>query len=264
VSQPVEPARPASAGATSGATFADHFSAHAAEYAAFRPKYPVALFHWLAMVAPGTQQAWDAGTGNGQVAMGLVTRFARVVASDASAEQVANAVRHPRITYEVTSYQTGIAAGTAQLVTVGQAIHWFDLDPFLAEVRRVLQPGGVLAAFAYGHSRVSPEVDEFVRQHHDVTLGRYWPPPHRLIHDGYRSLALPIDELLPPPLEIREEWTVLQYIGFLRTWSATQRYLREHGPEGIALFEAGLRERWGAVERRPVSWPLVIRAGEVR
>lgn len=250
--------------ATSDAAFSDHFSAHAAEYAAFRPKYPVALFHWLAMVAPGTQQAWDAGTGNGQVALGLVTRFARVVATDASAEQVANATRHPRVTYAVTSYESGIADGTAQLVTVGQAIHWFDLGAFMREVCRVLQPGGVLAAFAYGHSRVSPEVDEIVRHHHDVTLGRYWPPEHRLIHDGYRSLALPIDELLPPPLEIREDWSLQQYIGFLRTWSATQRFLRDNGPEAIALFEAGLRDRWGSAETRPVCWPLVIRAGEVR
>lgn len=244
--------------------FADHFSAHAAAYAAYRPRYPVALFHWLAVVAPGTQLAWDAGTGNGQVAHGLVTRFARVVATDASAEQVANAPPHPRITYEVTRYDTSILGGTAQLVTVGQALHWFDMPSFVREVRRVLQPGGVLAAFAYAHSRVSPDVDELVRYHHDVTLGPCWPREHHLIHEGYGSLALPIDELVPPPLELRESWSLEQYIGFLRTWSATQRFLRTRGPDPIASFEVALAERWGEVPRRDVYWPMVIRAGEVR
>lgn len=261
---PVQPLRVEPAPAAQPSEFADHFSAHAAAYAEFRPKYPAALFHWFAVVAPGTQQAWDVGTGNGQVAHGLATRFARVVATDASAEQVANAPRHPRISYAVTSYDSGIAQGTAQLVTVGQALHWFDLKPFLREVRRVLQPGGVLAAFAYGHNRIVPEIDEIVRYHHDVTLGPFWPREHALIYQGYASLALPIDELVPPPLEMREEWTLAQFIGFLRTWSATQRFIRTRGEEPILAFEAEMRARWGALPRRTVCWPLVIRAGEVR
>lgn len=244
--------------------FADHFSGHAAAYAEFRPRYPAALFHWLAVVSPGTQQAWDVGTGNGQVAHGLVTRFARVHATDASAEQVANALPHPRVTYAVTRYESGLADGTVQLVTVGQALHWFDLGAFIPEVRRVLQTGGVLAAFAYGHNRVSPEVDELVRYHHDVTLGPFWPREHHLIHEGYRSVALPIDELPPPPLELAEHWSLAQFTGFLRTWSATQRFLRVRGDEAITAFEAELGARWGAAPVRTVSWPLVIRAGEIR
>jgi SAM-dependent methyltransferase len=248
-----------SAGAGPG--FADHFSAHAAQYAAFRPRYPAALFQWLGGIAPGTEQAWDAGTGNGQVAQGLVTRFARVTATDASAEQIANAPPHPRITYRVSRYDSGVPDAGAQLVTVGQALHWFDLPAFLGEVRRILQPGGVLAAFAYGHNRVAPEVDPLVRHHHTVTLGRYWPREHLLIHDGYRSLALPIAELVAPPLEMREDWVLEQYIGFLRTWSATQRMIAAEGEAPVLAFESALREAWGAGERRTVSWPLVVRAG---
>lgn len=244
--------------------FAVHFSAHAAEYAAYRPRYPVALFHWLSDLGPGTQLAWDAGTGNGQVAHGLVTRFARVVATDVSAEQIANAPPHARITYRVTSGESGIATGTAQLVTVGQALHWFDLPAFSNEVRRVLQPSGVLAAFAYGHNRVSPEIDAIVRHYHDVTVGPFWPREHHMIHEGYRSMELPIDEIVPPPLEMREAWTLERFIGFLRTWSATQRSITARGDAHVLEFESALRERWGAVPRRSVSWPMVIRAGEVR
>jgi SAM-dependent methyltransferase len=242
-------------------TFADHFSGHAAQYAAYRPRYPAGLFDWLASVAPGRELAWDVGTGSGQVAHGLVTRFARVVATDPSSKQIEQAAPHPRIRYDITTYSSGLLEQSAQLVAVGQAIHWFDLEPFFAEARRVLQPRGVVAAFAYAHSRVEPEVDRWVREYHDVTLAGYWAPEHLLIHGGYRTLAMPIDELAAPAFELVEQWTLARYLGFLRTWSSVQRLIADGGEAKVLAFEEGLRERWGAVKVRPVLWPLVMRAG---
>ncbi len=246
------------------AAFADHFSAHAGLYQKHRPRYPVALFHWLAVVAPGTALAWDAGTGNGQVATGLVTRFSRVHATDASPQQIAEALRHARIEYRVATYETALADHSVQLVTVGQALHWFDLTAFCREARRVLQPGGVLAAFAYQHSAITAEIDAVVRHHHDVTLGPYWPPEREHVVDGYRSLALPIDELVAPPFEMHEDWSLASFLGYLRSWSATQRYLAQRGDEAILRFERDLTAAWGAAPRRSVRWPLVVRAGEIR
>jgi SAM-dependent methyltransferase len=244
--------------------FADHFSAHAATYATYRPRYPLALFHWLAVVAPGTTQAWDAGTGNGQVAQGLITRFARVRATDASAEQIANAIPHPRISYGVAQYESELPAASTQLVSVGQALHWFDATAFCKEARRVLQPGGILAAFAYVHSTITPEIDLVVRHHHGVTLGHFWPKEHHLIHEEYRSIPLPIDELPAPPFEMIEDWSLKQYIGFLRSWSGTQRLIAARGEEPILAFERTLAEAWGSVARRTVRWPMFMRAGEIR
>lgn len=244
--------------------FADHFSSHAAVYQAFRPRYPVALFHWLAVIAPGTGVAWDVATGNGQVASGLVTRFARVVATDASAEQIALAEPHHRITYRAAQYESGLAAGEAHLVTIGQALHWVDPPVLCKEARRVLQTGGVFAAFGYLHSRVSAEVDLLVRHHHDITLGHYWPAGRDLLMDEYRAIALPIDELVAPPLEMQEEWSLAQYTGYLRSWSATQRLIAARGEEPVRHFEETLREAWGPLPRRSVRWPLFIRAGEMR
>ena len=244
--------------------YADHFSAHAAAYAQYRPRYPAALFHWLAVVAPGTTQAWDAGTGNGQVALGLVSRFAQVRATDASAEQVAQATPHSRVTYAVAQYESGLPDRSTDLVTAGQALHWFDADAFAREARRILRPGGVLAAFGYKYSRVTPDVDALVRHHLEVTLGQYWPPEHRLVNDAYRAIALPIDELVPPPLELREDWTLGQYIGFLRTWSGTRRFIAARGEEPILAFERALGEAWSDGSRRAVRWELFVRAGEIR
>lgn len=245
----------------SESTFADHFSGHASEYAAFRPRYPSALFDWMTSVAPGTELAWDVGTGNGQVAHGLVTRFARVLATDPSSAQISLAEPHPRIKYAVTTFASGLADASAQLVAVGQALHWFDLTPFFAEARRVLQPRGVVAAFAYAHSRVTPEVDRWVREYHDVTLKEFWAPEHLLIHDGYRSLPLPLNEFVVPSFELCEQWTLAQYTGFLRTWSSVQRLIAMHGDAEVLAFESGLAERWGDARVRDVLWPLVLRAG---
>ncbi len=241
--------------------FAALFSGHAAAYAAFRPRYPVALYDWLSREAPGTALAWDAGTGNGQVAVGLATRFARVVATDPSAEQLAQAEPHPRVRYAQGRYEPPVPDGIVQLITVGQALHWFDLPAFIAGARRVLTPGGLIAAFAYAHSQVSSAVDQVVRHYHDVTVGPYWAPEHHLIHDGYRTLEFPIAELDAPAFEIAEEWTLAQYAGFLRTWSSVQRLIRAEGDGKVTAFEQGLAEAWGAEPRRTVRWPLVMRVG---
>lgn len=241
--------------------FAALFSGHAAAYASYRPRYPLALYDWLARVAPGTAFAWDAGTGNGQVAVGLATRFARVVATDPSAEQLAQAEPHPRVAYAQGRYEPPVPDGMVQLITAGQAMHWFDMPAFIASARRVLAPGGLIAAFAYAHSEVSPVVDPVVRHYHDLTVGAYWAPEHHLIHAGYRTLDLPIAELEAPQFEIAEEWTLAQYAGFLRTWSSTQRLIRAEGEEKVAAFERELASAWGTEQTRTVRWPIIIRVG---
>ena len=143
--------------------FSDHFSARAADYASSRPRYPSALFAWLATIAPRRTLAWDCGTGNGQAATALARRFARVIATDASAEQIANAAPNPRVIYRVAaSERSGLPGGCADVVTVAQALHWFDLPRFWDEARRVLRADGVVAAWCYGLATVDPAVDDAV------------------------------------------------------------------------------------------------------
>lgn len=244
--------------------FAHLFSGHAATYAACRPTYPTALYDWLAGVVRGHRQAWDVGTGNGQVAMALAARFERVMATDPSAAQLAAAPPHERVSYRETTYDSALPDGSVDLVTVGQALHWFALSPFFTEVRRVLAPGGVFAAFAYVHSRVTPEVDAVTMYYHDVTCAAHWAPEHHLIREGYRSMPLPIDEVQVPPFEIRSAMAVEQYLGFHRSWSATQRLLQAGGEADVLRFEAAVRDAWGAVGARDVVWPMFVRAGTLR
>lgn len=244
-----------------GRHFAHLFSGHASTYAAFRPTYPTSLFDWLVRMAPGRAQAWDVGTGNGQVAIALATRFDAVLATDPSDAQLAAAAPHARVTYRRATYYSGLTASSVQLVTVGQALHWFDLDAFFAELRRVLVPGGFFAAFAYVHSEVSSAVDAVTRQYHDITCAAHWAPEHHLIRAGYRSMSLPIAEVEAPPFEIRSAMSLEQYLGFHRSWSATQRLLKAGGEPDVLAFERAVADAWGDVPTREVVWPMFVRAG---
>lgn len=245
--------------------FQNLFGPQAAKYIASRPRYPRPLFHYLAVTTGGTQLAWDCATGNGQAAAGLAERFARVVATDASADMVTNAIPHPRVTYRVAKYDSELPDHSANLVTVAQALHWLDIDPLIREARRVLVPGGVLAAWCYRLCRIEPRIDEVVDLFYSVTLGSFWPHERRHVEDGYRSIALPLEELVPPPIEMTEEWTMQQFTSFVRTWSAVTKCVAARGEEPVRAFEEALRERWGMpMIRRKVRWPLHFRIGHLR
>src|SRR4051812_21161616 len=98
------------------AEFKDHFSTGSAGYASHRPTYPAALTGWLADHSPGTSPAWDCGCGTGQLSTLLGERFERVVATDASAEQIRNARAHPHVEYRTEPAESStLDSGSADL-----------------------------------------------------------------------------------------------------------------------------------------------------
>ena len=147
----------------SGSPFKDHFSGHARHYAAHRPGYPAELFDFLAAECRARDLAWDCATGNGQAARSLASRFRRVVATDASAEQIASAEPAEGVDFYVAPAEaSALPAGSVDLVTVAQALHWFNIERFFEEADRVLKPGGLLACWSYHHCRVEPAIDELI------------------------------------------------------------------------------------------------------
>ena len=235
--------------------FPDHFSGHASEYATFRPQYPEALYEFLADHCQQNDAAWDCATGNGQAALSLARHFKKIFATDASTEQIASAEPNQQISYSIAPAESsGIEDASVDLVTIAQALHWFDIDAFFAEVTRVLKQGGLLAAWSYEASSVSDEVDLVFAAIFDE-VEDYWPPQREIVMNNYRDIVFPWPELEVPAVAMTESWVVEQMLGYLRTWSATRRYQNHRGNDPIARHEKALRRAWGS-GARIVSWPL--------
>ena len=242
--------------------FEDHFSAIAARYAEFRPRYPEALFDWLARVAPGHALAWDSGTGSGQAAVGLASRFERVVATDASAEQLAHAEAHPRILYRLArETASGLDDRSCDLVSVAQALHWFDIPAFFAEARRVLVPGGVIAAWTYVEPALEDRGLDGIFQRLAGLLRPSWPRERAIAESGYRQVPFPFTEIAAPTLELEMHPTLEELAGYVRTWSATRRFVASTGTDPVAALERELTPLWPSGSRRRLRFPLFIRAG---
>ena len=246
--------------------FKDHFSTHAAGYAAHRPTYPPALIDFLAAAAPGRGLALDCGCGTGQLSVLLTAHFDRVIATDASAQQIANATPHEAVEYRTApAERSGLSAASADLITVAQAAHWLDLDAFYAEVRRVAHSRAILALITYGVLHVTGDAANAVVQHfyHDV-IGPYWPPERRHVEDGYRSLPFPFEEIETPALAIEVSWSLRDLVGYTETWSAVKAAEKAVGRQPIDDFQMALARVWGDPKmRKGVSWPLSLRAGRL-
>jgi SAM-dependent methyltransferase len=234
-------------------------------YARFRPEYPRELAAYLASAAPDNRLAVDVGCGNGQLTQLLAPYFDRVIGLDPSADQIANAVPNARIHYECApAERLPVPDASASLVTAAQAAHWFDLPAFYREVRRIAVPGAVVALVSYGVLNLEPALDRRFQAFYRDEIGPYWPPERKLVDTAYATIAFPFEELTPPPLEIRLDWHLSEFIGYVLTWSAT-RSAREAGKDALLMaFFDDLAALWGDPDvRRPVSWPINMRIGHV-
>jgi SAM-dependent methyltransferase len=252
--------------AQSGLRAARLFSRVAEDHAQFRPGYPVALLDYLASIAPHRQLAWDCGCGSGRATQGLAERFVSVVGTDLSETQIALATPARDVCYRVApAHDSGITAGTVDLVTVAQALHWFELDLFYAEVKRVLVPGGVLAVWSYGalgsdDDEITALLDEFRTR----IVGPYWPQERRHVDNGYADLPFPFEEIVGAETAFKLEisWNLPQLLGYLRSWTASEVYRQEHHRDPVLLLAARMVHLWGdAYRQHRIHWALSLRVG---
>ncbi len=246
-------------------TFKDHFSIQAADYAKYRPYYPPALFEYLASIAPAKKIAWDCGTGSGQAALGLAPHFELVIATDPSEKQIRNAVLHEKIKYVVApAEETDIAPQSVDLIMVAQALHWFDHEKFYAEVRRVSQPRGIIAVSMYNLLYSEPKITAIVNEFYFDIVGPYWPPERKHIESEYRTIPFPFAEIKPPPFSLETQWNLGELLGYLNTWSATQRFISQNGFNPLEKSVDRLASVWGDPEsKKRIEWPLHLRVGKV-
>lgn len=239
------------------------FGQSSAQYAKHRPQYPPELFVYLSEWAARHGDAWDCATGNGQAAVALARHFAHVEATDLSVEQIEHSLPHPNVRYSVSpAERTPFAKASFDLVTVAQAVHWFNLPGFYAEVARVLKPNGVLAVWGYGFLCITPEIDAAIARALLKPIDRFWADGNRLVMAGYRDLVLPFTVITKvPALAMQVEWSLAQLLAYFRTWSAVKRYATELGADPVAALEAELTPLWGELEEtKLVQMPVFLKA----
>ncbi|MEP4534506.1 MAG: class I SAM-dependent methyltransferase [Cyclobacteriaceae bacterium] len=223
----------------------DLFSKQATAYAKYRPTYPDALYDFIYSHCDKFDVAWDCATGNGQVAAVLAKRFQKVIATDISQQQLSNAETHNTIEYSVgRAEQTNFPDATFDLITVGQAIHWFDHERFFKEIDRVLRPGGILAFWGYGLIRFNNQIDQIIDHFYRGIIGQYWDDERKHIELSYRSIKIPFQEIDCPPLAISSTHTLESLIGYLNSWSSVQKFKEVNQSNPIELIEMDLRLAW--------------------
>ena len=244
-------------------TSKDLFSQHAHLYAAFRPDYPKELYDFIFAHVHDFSTAWDCATGNGQAAKELASRFKQVYATDISEKQMSNGYQTPNIKYSVSgAEQASFPDSSFDLITVAQAVHWFKLDRFYAEVDRVAKENSVLAIWGYGLLSVNPEFDRKLQKFYKEIVGPYWDPERKLIDESYQTIPFPFREILPPVFSFTKNWDIQQMQGYLSTWSAVQKYIKATGRDPLPDFISDCQGTFG-VGLQTVEFPLFIRLGIV-
>ncbi len=244
--------------------FKDNFSHQSESYARYRPGYPTELFEYLSSIAENNDLAWDCGTGNGQAAISLVNYFKKVVATDPSAEQVKNAMPHERIEYKIEKAEhTSLPDHSVDLITIAQALHWFDFSAFYSEAKRVLKKKGIIAAWAYQLPMVNESIDKIISHLHFDVLGDYWLPENKLILEDYATIPFPFQEMDAPVFKIQKQLSLQELLGHLNSWSAVQRYIRENGIDPVSTIHRELSSEWGTEEnKKEVTWRMIMKVGK--
>ncbi|EMF82218.1 methyltransferase domain protein [Leptospira weilii serovar Topaz str. LT2116] len=244
--------------------FKDHFSSHSFSYSEFRPGYPLELFLYLKNLVPNAKIVWDCGTGTGQAAVSLAATFEKVIATDPSTNQISSAEPRKNVEYRICKAEDStLENDEVDLITVAQAFHWFNFESFYKEAIRVGRKNGILAIWGYDLHRISPEIDNIVDKLYRVIVGSYWPPERKYVEEKYKTIPFPFEEIIPPSFSMKEEWTVDQILGYLRTWSSVRKYIQKNESDPVLLVETEIRNFWGKAQTKIVEWPLFLKIGKL-
>lgn len=236
----------------------DNFSSQSASYEKYRPDYPPGLYDRIFGHVKNFDHAWDCATGNGQAAKQLATAFKRVEATDISLRQLENAHQAPNIHYHNCPAESTIFNDNQfDLVTVAQALHWFDFDRFFKEVKRVLKPSGVLAVWTYDLLTISPEIDALIADFYRNIVGPYWDEERRYVDNQYQEIDFPFQRVLKNSLYIYKHWSLTTLTGYIQTWSSVEKYKKINRKNPVADLQSRLSQVWTESKRR-ITFPITL------
>jgi SAM-dependent methyltransferase len=247
------------------AAFKDYFSKQSDIYLKFRPRYPDALYAYLSSLTNEHKLAWDCGTGNGQAAIGLADFYEKVIATDPSEQQIKNAIANEKIIYSVEKAENNsLQSNSVDLITIANALHWFDFDVFFKEAKRVLKKDGIIAAWSYFLPAISPEIDKIIAHYHFQTLDDYWLAENRIVEKGYATIPFPFELISSPQFYYEKEMKLDELTGYLNTWSATQRFIERNGFNPTEELSDELKEFWKEASTKKVTWKLILKVGRMK
>lgn len=239
----------------------DLFSAQSQLYQQARPSYPLVVVQELLKYVPAHDFAWDCGAGSGQFTQLLVPYFEQIVATDLSANQLQHAPYFENVSYQVqAAEETTFPAQCFDLISVSQAIHWFDFDVFYEQVKRTLKPDGVFAVLGYGLIHVEhPILNEEIQQLYQITLNGYWDTERHYIDEHYQTIPFPFKEIAMPAFKIQLEWSFEQLMDYLSTWSAIKHYVEQNGADPLDR----IRNLSSIDQRLKIEFPVLLRVGKL-
>ncbi len=244
----------------------DNFSKQAKIYAKFRPDYPADLYDFILQNTDNRSKAWDCATGNGQAAKVLAQYFETVYATDISQKQLDNAVKADNVFYSICpAEKTPFDDHSFDLITVAQAVHWFEFEAFYNEVKRVAKLQATVAIWGYGTLRfdIDNEIDAIMWDFYVNTVGSYWDFERHYIDEEYKTLPFPFIEITPPQYNMVFKWQRHELEGYLNTWSAIQNFIKKEGYNPIEDLMLDISAHWDEQERKTVRFPLFIKIGKV-
>lgn len=240
----------------------DNFSSQADLYARYRPRYPAEMYDFIFQHLPQKKTAWDCATGSGQVAGYLSEYFTNVYATDISKEQMSHAPKKDSIEYKIApAEESGLPPDSFNLITVGQAVHWFDVEGFYREVNRTARPGALLALISYDIIQVDERLNTPIKNFYDYAFGKYFGKNRQHIDARYQSLPFPFEEIAAPDFEKTYQWKLKDFGGYLNSWSAVQRIKEKEGFNPVDDFLDEIAPLWPPDEAKEVTFPVFMRLG---
>lgn len=246
--------------------YIDHFGNKSENYLNYRPNYPDELYQYLSSLVVEHDLAWDCGTGNGQAAVKLANYFKQVIGTDLNQAQLDVAIKKDNIHYYCwPAEKTEIPTASVDIITVAQALHWFNFDSFYEEVRRVAKPKGIIAAWCYALGSINDEIDIEIKNLYTNILGSdYWPKERRWIDNQYQTIPFPFSTISSPHFKIEKELDFQGLIGYLNTWSAVKEYQKQNLKNPIDFIHDDLLKAWGQQSiLRKMFWPIHLLVGHV-
>lgn len=240
------------------------FQSNGAQYAVFRPTYPAELLHSLSTLVSNHARALDVGCGNGQFTTRLAPYFNQVIGTDTSQSQLQHAEAASNVNYlQQAAEAISLENDSIDLIVAAQAAHWFDLEKFYEEARRVARAGAAIALISYSVPYITDPVNTIFQQGYWQDVHQYWSSERKHVETGYSDLHFPFSEIKLPSHHYRNTMNVDTFIGYIQTWSSYENARRNQALENFDNFFNKLRKAWPSDDMKEVIWPISIKAAHI-